>query len=134
MASTSRSRNLRRSLAGPLSSGSIAGVSQTSRTWSEKARAEATGRAVDAVDALRPVGAGLEAEPHRPRLAVLLDLDRDREAAGAADARAFAQAPRGAGRARARTATAPPSRLVLPAPFSPTKATRPASNRTSSAA
>ena len=65
IASTNRSRNRRRSLAGPENSESIAGVSQTTRTWSEKARDEATGAAVDAVPPLRAAlaVAGLQPEP-----------------------------------------------------------------------
>ena len=136
IASTKRSRNRRRSLAGPEKSESIAGVSQTTRTWSREGARRGDGGAVDAV---RPLGGAvaLRRAPARAELmdfAVLLHLDRKREAARAADRARIRRARRAAGRGRERSSDSASRRLVLPAPFSPHRTTRRPSIARSSAA
>ena len=101
IASTSRSRKRRRSLAGPANRPSIAGVSQTRRRWSAKARAEATGaRSMRFSRSGAPRVARVETDAELAGAPLVLDLDRDREAARPADARASGEL--GAAQAAAR--------------------------------
>ena len=105
--------------AGPVNSPSIAGVSQTRRRWSAKARAEATGARSMRLSALgAAVRRRLQPDAELAAIAVLLDLDRDREAAGPAVPRAFASSARRKPRPGENSDSAS-RRLVLPAPFSP---------------
>ena len=108
IASTSRSRKRRRSLAESVNSPSIAGVSQTMRKWSAKARAEATGaRSMRLTFGRRLAAAGsspdaeLSAHSPPPRPRSTPQSRRRRRSARIRRGR------RAAIRVRARTATAP---------------------------
>ena len=126
-ASTSRSRKRRRSEAGPLNSVSIAGTSQTTRRWSAKAAAEATGSRsmrhlrATVVSARRRLDAGAE----RGEAERAFDLGRHRPRAVALAERDLVERRRGAARGPGARNEIASIRLVLPAPFGPTSTTGP---------
>ena len=132
-ASTSRSRKRRRSPAEPAKRPSMAGVSQTRRRWSAKARAELTGARSMRQRRAEPPSAGSMPVPSWTRSP---SLSSSSEAAQrpvppmrARSLRSARRNPRpGVNMERAS------STLVLPAPFSPVSATSGASTLRSRAA